>query len=154
MPQGRYITQADVTGVFGAQPIAAWAQSDPAQHEPYPDQRIEQAIDHAEREVESRFRGSGYAVPLAGPDEDDDGDMSIVRRWMATLAGLWLASTREVDDEKDQLGKMRKDVELAISTVLAGPRTLALKTLTVSTTPNIVSLEKQQKTVCDPFTVQ
>lgn len=88
---GRYTTQADIESVFGVENVAVWSNLENESSTADTD-RIADAIENAEEEVESRFAGSMYAVPFT--NASGGSGLTRVKSWCARLAGAWLYNSR------------------------------------------------------------
>ena len=96
-PQGLYAAQSDIEDIFGTTNVALFSQLDPTQPPGTADiTRIQRALDYSDATIISFFRNQGnYATPLAPLDTDAD----LVKRWSATLAGVWLYESRGLRDQ-------------------------------------------------------
>src|ERR1700733_5522807 len=94
---GLYSAQSDVEDIFGITNIAVWSQLDPTQPPGTADtDRIQRALDYADAKIISFFRIQGnYVTPLA----PQNAAVTLVTRWAATLAGVWLYSSRGLRDD-------------------------------------------------------
>jgi hypothetical protein len=94
--QGLYAAQSDIEDIFGITNVAIFSQLDPTQPPGTADvPRIQRALDYSDATIISFFRNQGnYATPLAPLDTDAD----LVKRWSATLAGVWLYESRGLRD--------------------------------------------------------
>jgi phage gp36-like protein len=101
--QGLYAAEADVEDIFGITNIAIWSQLDPTQPPGTPDEdRIQRALDYADAKIISFFRNYGnYVTPLA----PQGNDVTLVTRWDATLAGVWLYESRGLRDDTKEGNK-------------------------------------------------
>jgi uncharacterized protein DUF1320 len=95
--QGLYAAQCDIEDIFGITNVAIWSQLDPTQPPGTADvTRIQRALDYSDATIVSFFRNQGnYATPLAPLDTD----ATLVKRWSATLAGVWLYESRDLRDQ-------------------------------------------------------
>ncbi|MGA2232317.1 MAG: phage protein Gp36 family protein [Tepidisphaeraceae bacterium] len=100
---GLYSAQADVEDIFGVTNIAIWSQLDPTQPPGTADvNRIQRALDYADARIISFFRNYGnYITPLA----PQNNDVTLVTRWAATLAGIWLYESRGLRDDTREANK-------------------------------------------------
>jgi phage gp36-like protein len=102
-PTGLYAAQSDIEDIFGVANIASWSQLDPTQPPGTDDPtRIQRALDDADARIISFFRDHGnYITPLA----PQNNDVTLVTRWAATLAGVWLYSSRGLRDDTKEGNK-------------------------------------------------
>lgn len=126
---GTYIVQADIESQFGTSNVAAWSNLSNTSTSADTD-RIADAIDYAERTVESRLRGRGYTIPLSA---SSSGALTPVIDWCAKLAGVWLYESRGQrdsaegsDEDKNRVRFHKADVNKEIDAVVAGCRRLDL----------------------------
>src|ERR1700683_891571 len=97
---GIYSSQCDIEDLFGVTNVAVWSQLDPTQPPGTADTtRIQRALDYSDARIISFFRNFGnYVTPLVPLNTD----VNLVKRWGATLAGVWLYESRGLrDDTKD-----------------------------------------------------
>lgn len=111
-----YVTLSGVQDVFGEENVAVW--SDLAQAGELDEDRVDRAIAWADEDINSRFRGSRYDVPLPATAQ--------VEHWGAVLAGVWLYRARGMrdTDPEDKITALKKEIEDEIADVLAGARNL------------------------------
>lgn len=114
-----YITKADIENVFGKDNVAQWSNLDGEVDADVA--RINTAIAVAEEDVENRFRDGRYTLPFNPVSE-------VVKKWCATLAGLWLFSNRPAyrHDEEDMEGfsDLKSEVDDEIAAYQSGQRRL------------------------------
>lgn len=120
---GTYISQSDVTDIFGTVNVTKWSDLENAGE--ISTATVTAAIAWAEAHVESFFRDGRYAVPLTGTS----GTLpKTVVNWCATLAGWKLYVARglrdaaENGDDGNRMGALRKFVEDEIRHALMGRR--------------------------------
>lgn len=133
---GRYISQSDVETRWGAENVRTWSNLD-NDSETTDTARVAAAIAWAEEQVESRFVGSRYVVPLVGLA----GTPATLTNWCATLAGIWLYRGRlrrnanllaDLEEEESRL-----DAEIAL--YQAGKRNLPCQVArTMPSAPEVV----------------
>ncbi len=119
---GRYASQANIEDIFGVEAIAEWSALESSSSSPDV-VRIQQALDYADGEIDTRLRGGPYVVPLALFGDS----VNTVRDWAAKLAGLWL-----LDSRGERTGgtpvmdyqTMRQEVLTAIELALSDPNYL------------------------------
>jgi phage gp36-like protein len=101
--QGLYAAESDVEDIFGVTNIAIWSQLDPTQPPGTADYtRIQRALDYADAKIISFFRTQGnYATPLVPLNNA----VTLVTRWAATLAGVWLYESRGLRDDTKEGNK-------------------------------------------------
>jgi phage gp36-like protein len=114
-----YIEKADIEDVFGKDNVATWSNLD---GDPGADAtRIATAISVAEEDVNNRFRGGKYSIPLA-PVSD------IVKNWCARLAGIWLFENRpsfnKSETQKEGFQDMKDGVDSEVEMYTSGQRVL------------------------------
>jgi phage gp36-like protein len=85
-----YSTQSDIENIFGTANVARWSQLSPTV-QTADAARIALSIENADAEIDSIFYGSRYLVPFSGPNIK-------VRDWSAKLAGVWLYTSRAVNN--------------------------------------------------------
>lgn len=106
-----YATKNDIEDIFGVANVAAWSNLD-GDTDTADDSRINRAIVWATVHVNSRFRGHMWAVPLVGQDTS-----TIVKGWVATLAGYWLQRPRGTTEDMQVL---REHVSESINAYITG----------------------------------
>jgi len=114
-----YATQANIEAEFGENNVAKWSNLD-NDTEGADAERITWALEYADNAINSRFRGSRYAVPLV--DADNGGVPGIVQNWAAKLAGVQLYQCRGLNDDDEtgnKLTAIRDAVHREISAALA-----------------------------------
>jgi|ERR1700722_952469 len=111
--QGLYAAQSDIEDIFGVTNVAIWSQLDPTQPPGTADvDRIQRALDYADAKIVSFFRNYGnYVTPLA----PQNNDVTLVTRWDATLAGVWLYESRGLRDDTKDGNKYTKMAEQVIA---------------------------------------
>lgn len=119
-----YITQSDIEDVFGQDNVITWSNLDNTT-DTVNSTRVSAAIAYAEEHVDNRFRGGPYTIPFVGTSGSTPEE---VVNWCATLAGVWLYSTRGVDEDEGREGPRIENkaakVEKDITRFLAGTRRL------------------------------
>lgn len=119
---GYYAGQTDVESIFGTSNVATWSQLDNTISGP-DESRIQSALDWADAQINSFFRDGPYTIPLA-----DAADAAITTRWAATLAGVWLYTSRGLRDDNrdgDKLTTMMADVMADMAAYKSGVKRLA-----------------------------
>lgn len=100
-----YIVQADIENVFGKDNVARWSNLDGEVGADVT--RIATAISVAEEDVENRFRGGKYAIPLTPASQ-------IIKSWCARLAGIWLFENRPSYNKAETQGEGFQDMKDAV----------------------------------------
>ena len=115
-----YIVQSDLEAVYGAPTIAKWSSTDSHNSTVVNTARITDAITEAEAEIDDRFRGSRYAVPLSG-------NTTRVKKWAVAFAvrKLYTPRAQPVDDlqtdpDSSRMNAAVKDALREINLVLMG----------------------------------
>lgn len=115
-----YSTQADLEAVWGAASIARWSSVDPHNPATANTTRITAAIAEADAEIDMRFQGSRYTVPLSG-------NAAIARKWSTRLAAhkLYTPRAQPIDDlstdpDAARLNGGKKEVEREIMLAVMG----------------------------------
>lgn len=130
-----YCTQSDIEARFGANNVAKWSQVDQDSTSTNT-ARIAAAIAEADALIDSRLRGSRYALPLSGPDL-----AYVVKSWSVRIAAAWLYDSRGLTDTVDGIteggegGSMSGHRRAALAEISNVRKGVAVLDLTVSTTP-------------------
>ena len=114
-----YSVQADIENVFGKDNVARWSNLD---GEAGADTaRIATAIAVADEDIDNRFRGGRYALPLNPASET-------VKNWSARLAGIWLFENRpsynKAENQNEGFQEMGDKVDSQIEMYTSGQRQL------------------------------
>jgi phage gp36-like protein len=103
--EGRYATQTDVENKFGRSNVAIWSDLD---NDGTADvARIQEALDHADADIDGFMRDGPYTVPLVLGTSGQH----VVHDWAATLAGAWLYNSRGIRADDPIETKIARMVE-------------------------------------------
>ena len=123
-------TRAMIEDLYGKGNVKDWADLDNDKDPVKVAARITVAINHAQADLESEFRGTHIKVPLEGTDK-------FVDYLWARMAGLWLWDNRSPDnvdpetgEATDRLAHHRSLVRLHVGQIKAGDRRTGLTTAT------------------------
>lgn len=92
-----YATQTDIENLFGTANVARWSQLDNTSTDTNTT-RITLALTVADAMIDDRFRGSVYAVPFTTVP-------TMVTQWAAKFAGVWLYSSRGINNRAGASGE-------------------------------------------------
>jgi hypothetical protein len=144
-----YIVRADIEAVFGAANVAKWADLDNTGITADVAARIDRAIVWASNEIESRFRDSIYALPLANASGDCPPEIVDAA---ANLAGVWLYENRGVQDWNEETGQVmhrlqwnRRRAYDTLRAILAGQRRIDAVLRVACLKPAVVTDEDQDE---------
>ncbi len=113
---GTYISDSLIYELFGSDQVTKWATLDTRGFSGN-EARLQAAIDWAEANIETRFRGSKWAIPFAV----GAAGMKTIRHWMVVYAVMWLRGGRPLDDDqKDYVLELKKAVDDEITECLMG----------------------------------
>jgi phage gp36-like protein len=135
-----YSTKTDIEYIFGVANVITWSQLD-RNVQTADATRIALAIQNADDEIDSIFYGSRYIVPFSGTNVK-------VTDWSAKLAGVWLYTSRAVNnggrsggaDDTDRVTFLRASALQEMDLYTAGARKFGPTVATVrgGNTPYIV----------------
>lgn len=104
---GYYADQADVEDQFGEKNVRIWSNLDNSDAETNAD-RVQRALDYADRQIDSFLRDSRYLVPL---QFTEDAEAGTATTWAAVLAGVWLFRNRGVNASDEDSAAMFQTLE-------------------------------------------
>lgn len=123
-----YCEKRDVEQVYGAKNVAIWADLDNDGDADKIDERIERVIEFVSADIDSRFRRSMYALPLATAE---DTVPAVIINVAATLCGVALYEARGVTDFNPETGQAvhklnwnKKHAEDVIQSILTNSRVI------------------------------
>ncbi len=118
---GTYVSQSDLETRFGREAIAKWADPDGDQNTTTVASNVTEAISAAEAEINDRFRGSEYKVPLEGSTTA----LAQIKRIAGAFAAFELYTARGLRDEvPNHMAQVREMAEEKIDRYLSGAAVL------------------------------
>lgn len=120
-----YCTQSQAESYWGTTNIGDWSNKD-GRTKTADATAVATAISVASEYIDTRFRGSRYAVPLAATSGGVNGVPYLVNRWAIILTGWFLYEARGLNDEGEssKLLESRQAVDAEMAGVLMGSRRL------------------------------
>lgn len=120
-----YATYDDIVDIFGVGNTNKWLDIDNTGDVTGYGTRLQAALQYADAYIDAKLRGGGYIIPLTydiNTGHEDDFIDPLITNCAATLAGLWLYSSRGIEDYKGEtpLSKIKKNCDSTLKSIVIG----------------------------------